>query len=195
MVSEKEALVKAIRSDRSSALVQRLLSAMCDCVVYLDTKCNIVEPCPKLANLLMRPSLASASIAKPLTEFLAPGEEPRFSNYLQQERLHALSRGEDPSWSPAQALHLNLIDASGASVPVEVFGASIQDADGVCFHLVGIKEAIESASWRPVPSSATELDAIRPKCVGRGIDELSCSNTSNGPDRVDIVEDDVFRKW
>lgn len=194
MVSEAEALAKAIRSDRSKALVERLLSAMCDCVVYLDTNCNILQPCPKLAQLLMRPSLASAAIAKPLTEFLAPDEQPRFWNYLEQERLHASSSGEKASNELARALHFNLVDASGMQVPVEVFAASIEDSDGVCFHVVGIQEAQESG-WRPIvghgPTSGTALDATRSQSVARGIDELSCSNHSNASsvtDEVEIVE-------
>ena len=87
----------------------------------------------------MRPSLASAAIAKPLTEFLAPDEQPRFWNYLEQEGLHASSSRLKASSELARALHFNLIDASGMQVPVEVFAVSIQDSDVVCVHGVVIK--------------------------------------------------------
>merc|ERR1719253_1601632 len=64
MVSEADARVQAIQSDRTAALVNRLLSAMCDCIVHLDSDLRIAEPCPKLASLLLRKSSASSMLAQ-----------------------------------------------------------------------------------------------------------------------------------
>merc|ERR1712232_371130 len=109
LCSEADALLEARRSNQASALVHRLLSALCDCIVYIDSDLRITEPCPKLATLLLRPSASSSSPDQSFLTFMPPAERERFSDYINEE----MSRQTSNKYidAPARALHLNLVDA------------------------------------------------------------------------------------
>ena len=98
MVSQAETLLEARLSNRSSALVQRVLSAMCDCTVYLDASLNISKPRPLSADMLLRRGTVSLRFAHSFVNHLPNGKaharawnlkmlEARLSN-----RSHALVR-------------------------------------------------------------------------------------------------------
>jgi hypothetical protein len=126
-------------------LVQRLLAAMCDCTVHLDTDLRIARPCPRLASLLMRPSAATPMLAQAFVEFLPHDDRPRFTGHVKGEMMQQGVTELDES--PARPLHLSLLDSKQCLVPVEVFSSFIEDTDGTSFHLVGIKE-VESLEER-----------------------------------------------
>jgi len=121
--------------------VQRLLSAMCDCTVHLDSDLCIARPCHKLAGFLLRSSTGSASVAKPFLDLLTPDDRPRFTSYIEEGIL--AQRLSDIREVPAHPLHLSLLDVNNGLVPVEVFSSFIQDAEGSPVHLVGIKQEEE----------------------------------------------------
>jgi hypothetical protein len=150
MISEVEALLEAKQSNRSSSLVRRLLSAMCDCIVHLDSHLVIVESCPKLASLLLR-SPTSPVLAQPFAQLMPPSERERFIQYLRgEESLQGSSLGNASVDSPVLALHLNLVDARGLLFPIEMFSSFVRDSDGTVFHLVGIKEDVDPQRQRGI---------------------------------------------
>jgi len=69
MLSEAQALVEVRRSRSTIALARRLLSAMCDVVVHLDSDLCLAQHCPKLASVLLRPH-SSAAMHQPFERFL-----------------------------------------------------------------------------------------------------------------------------
>ena len=82
VMTEVRALLEARRPNCVSSLVQRLLAAMCDCTVHLDSDLRIARPCPRLASLLMRPSAATPMLSQALAEFLAHDERSRKKIHL-----------------------------------------------------------------------------------------------------------------
>jgi hypothetical protein len=149
-ISEAEALLEARRSDSASALVKRLLSAMSDAVVYIDSSMNILEPCPKFSTLLLHPSPSHSSlVAKQFLDFVDGDYRDSFIQYMDQEALPQLSRTEsETSASPVRVLHVNLLDVNRKAFPVEIFTAGIQGFDGKQMHVVGVKEVLEDGRDR-----------------------------------------------
>jgi hypothetical protein len=191
MLSEAAAMSEVKRSNRSNMLVRRLLSAMCECVVHLDSDLCIAEPCPKLASLLLRRPDPCTTLARPFVAFLPSVEQDRFKRHLVEEiRVHA-------DEFSAYALHLNLLDANGLLVPVEVFSSFIQEADGSSFYLMGVKEEADVARRRDIGEglqvNTPANVSIPPHIIGmeRSIDEISRSNTSVATDNISILSDDL----
>lgn len=181
MQSEAEALLEARRTTRVSALVHRLLSAMCDAVVNLDKDLRITQPCPKLAGLLLYAGAGSSMMARRFTDLLPPAERERFTRYIAQEvRSQGMALENLMDDTPARALHLHLHDVHSTSVPVMVFSSFISDADGSNCHLVGIQveEDISAPALRtrsigePSNTRGGGVDSVN--MIGR-IDETSCS--------------------
>ena len=163
MVSKAEALLEARQSNRTRALVHRLLSAMCDCMVHLDSELRIVEPCPKLSSLLLRSSATSPLLAQSFLQFMPPDEHERFIQHIRNEELQQASSCGNAAAADllAFSLHLNLVDANGVLVPIEIFSSFVRDIDGTAFHLVGIKEDVGISSpmlaAQPPPKSIVVL--------------------------------------
>jgi len=194
MYSEAKALLEAKRADHSCILVHRLLSSMCDCVVHLDLDLSIAKPCPKLANLLFRQS-ASTMVAQPFVLYIPLAEQDRFTRHVEAERaLQVVATGEPGTNVPCHPLHLNLLDAGGMLVHVELFISVIRDANGNEFYLMGIKEDAET-QWRG-GEAVSETDPPLPQNglqQERSIDEHSCSHSSGHPSAT-IISDDVCRE-
>jgi len=118
----------------------RLLSGMCDAVVYLDTDLCIAQPCPKLAALLLRPSGASSLMALPFLDLLPAADRNGFA-----QSLNAAARGlcEDDVASPVCVTHLHLLGANQIPFAVKLFSSCTFDGQCRQYHLIGIEEDSE----------------------------------------------------
>ena len=114
--SQAKALLEVRRSNCSHTLADRLLSALCDCTVHLDSELHISKPCPHLANLLLRPSAASM-LGQQFVTLLPDVEQERFARYVAEEVMPQSSSGSLTEDLPARVLHLHLLDANGVLVP------------------------------------------------------------------------------
>ena len=140
MMSAAEALVEAKESTQPSDLVRRLLSGMCDAVVHLDANLNLTKQCPKLACLLMRPSIESCRASQPFVDSLPLAERTRFIHHFEEDVDSQLPRTGAIDGPPGRASRLHRLDASSVPVAVEILSSFVTGADNNTFHLVGIKE-------------------------------------------------------
>jgi len=132
--SEAEALSALKQSKRSSAMVHRLLSGMCDAVVHLDVNLCMTQPCPKLFSMLLRGR--ATSLNKDFVNLIQFSEQERFVCHMKQEQgfENEAMFNDD---CPACLLHTNLVDVDSTPFPVELFSICVRD--GSPCYLIGIK--------------------------------------------------------
>jgi hypothetical protein len=145
---------------------------MCDAVVHLDIDLRILEPCPKLAHLLLYPTALSGTMPLQFKDLLSPNEQDRLTSYIGEE-VNVEGANLEKNVLPARALHLHILDMNGLALPVEIFSSFISDVDDSCcsYHLVGI--CMEA---NPTSSRNT---GVSPCVQGDGLPE-AVSSTSAG---------------
>jgi len=146
--SQAKALVEAMRADRSSALVQRLLSGMCDCTVHLDSNLNFVKPCPKLASMLMR-SRYSVVQAQSFEMLLPHDQCDRFARFIKEQTTASETCTEDErNFVPSNRLHIDMLDVDANRVAFDVYCSCIQDYNGSWLYLLGMTECTDPTVWK-----------------------------------------------
>jgi len=154
---------------RSEAVAHRLLSAMCDAVVYLDHDLVIQQPSPKLEALLLRPQSASSLQGLSFQDFLLDDhEKANFNHRLSQSvQLHApWNRQNNVVASVADGLACSMPskmrDLSGSAVPVQLFYSSFQvlSTNQFC-HIIGVKEDALEERLAPMQSTNARRRTVR----------------------------------
>jgi hypothetical protein len=121
----------------------RVLSALCDSVVHLDSSLRVQRPSLKLLHMLAPDASGNPSSlqGKPLTTFM-PSEEDR-RRFLQLTSSSASGERQTQSpggGRPAAATHVQLRDCRGAVFRVELFHTHLHGAAPTHqHHLIGIR--------------------------------------------------------
>eukprot|EP00930_Biecheleria_cincta_P072614 TRINITY_DN5998_c0_g1_i2.p1 TRINITY_DN5998_c0_g1~~TRINITY_DN5998_c0_g1_i2.p1 ORF type:complete len:598 (-),score=80.26 TRINITY_DN5998_c0_g1_i2:316-2109(-) len=100
------------------------IDRMCDCFVELNSKLELLTPCPKLAAMIFHTGCLRS---RKLTEFLSPG----YDEVL--ERISSIEPGS------CELIPLRLKDCHGLAVPVHAY-FSQYDHDGSNHFLLGLAE-------------------------------------------------------
>ncbi|CAE8626248.1 unnamed protein product [Polarella glacialis] len=132
-------------NDRLSA-VRRMLTVFCDAQVLIAPSLNILGPQEMFANFLkMGSATLSASMeGVAFTSFLVPGDRSRFEEFLASGLC--TSSGIFPTALPCGSLHVQMLDATGSLLHVELFHVCIPEAKGPASHLIGIREQSEESA-------------------------------------------------
>jgi hypothetical protein len=158
--SEAEALSAVKQSKRSSAMVHRLLSGMCDAVVHLDGNLCMTQPCPKLSSMLLHGR--ATSLNTDFVNLIQLSEQDRFVCHMKEEQGfedEAIFNND----SPACLLHTNLVDVDSTPFPVELFSICVRD--GSPCYLIGIK--MESDRGHEYGFDSLQHDSFDEKEVGK----------------------------
>jgi len=130
-----EARLEVQSSKYLESTLMAVLSGTCDAVVRLSSSFEIIEPCPKLAHLLLKAgSMESANFASLL------GDDSRqvFMDRVNESR------------SLVQSQHVTMLDSSHGQVFLQLYYTKGETVTGECFYLVGVKEDLESG-WKANP--------------------------------------------
>lgn len=126
--------------------LSRVLSAMCDTVVELDSSLVVcggpANGVTKLQSLLMTSS--SVILNKPFGTFINKDDQERFRSYIDQEAESILNDELIPMQAPS--LHLDLQDKYGLRLAVQLFCSALLDADGRPMYLLGIRADTDAES-------------------------------------------------
>lgn len=133
LTAECRLQVQEKMSSTGQALVQSLLTVMCDAVVLISKDFETLEPSPKLGSILLHGR--GVPVKQNFINFLSVGDRERFKEFMN----NASSDG-------ARSLHVDLVDACGSMVSVQIFQASVVDARGDLVHMLGL---VESGRERP----------------------------------------------
>eukprot|EP00746_Dinoflagellata_sp_MGD_P155280 gnl/MRDRNA2_/MRDRNA2_85287_c0_seq1.p1 gnl/MRDRNA2_/MRDRNA2_85287_c0~~gnl/MRDRNA2_/MRDRNA2_85287_c0_seq1.p1 ORF type:complete len:607 (+),score=56.37 gnl/MRDRNA2_/MRDRNA2_85287_c0_seq1:272-1822(+) len=180
--AEVNAAWTAEKTKESYSQVSRVLGAMCDCVVGLDSSLCVtggpINGVAKLKSLLM---LTSEPHGKPFTTVISSRDRERVVQYIRGESKSASHRDERDS--RVQSCHLHLIDKYGLPVAVQLFCSALLGQDDKPIYLVGIRE-----------DSDAEVAGVR---AMRQQEALATSPVTNTPEAsllglsVDFSTDDV----
>jgi len=169
--AEARATIEAKALARSQATVQRLLSAMCDAVVQFGSDGIIRHPCPKLEVLLLKSRTRSSLQGTPFNDFFDGSERERLANFLSSmtnepygsELPNQVEVDLTKQDDVACMLHSHMRDATGTSVPVQIFHGSLRDINEEICHVVGIREDQETvSSMRPTDLPASVDSGLPP---------------------------------
>ncbi|CAE8615751.1 unnamed protein product [Polarella glacialis] len=132
-------------NDRLSA-VRRMLTVFCDAQVLIVHSLHISGPQEMFANFLkMGSATSSASLeGVAFTSFLVPGDRSRFEEFVASGLC--TSSGIFPTALPCGSLHVQMLDATGSLLHVELFHVCIPEAKGLASHLIGIREQSEESA-------------------------------------------------
>eukprot|EP00930_Biecheleria_cincta_P072618 TRINITY_DN5998_c0_g1_i6.p1 TRINITY_DN5998_c0_g1~~TRINITY_DN5998_c0_g1_i6.p1 ORF type:complete len:594 (-),score=77.07 TRINITY_DN5998_c0_g1_i6:56-1837(-) len=125
------------------------IDRMCDCFVELNSKLELLTPCPKFAAMIFH---AGCLRNRKLTEFLSPGYEEVL------ERISSIEPGR------CEVIPLCLKDSHGLAVLVHAY-FSQYDHDGSSHFLLGLTEIQEyggctrMSSAPPPPELASDAEA------------------------------------
>ena len=137
MYAEATAAYEARESKNHLAQASRLLSAVCDAVVRLDSEWAISEPAPKLASLLLVQDSSRSLHNRSFMDFL-PHERDR--DQIQAYAEQALRSDMPSSDEPAGSRHVHLRGSHSISIKAEIFMVSFRDFDLSTHHLIGVRE-------------------------------------------------------
>lgn len=137
--------IEAQSSLRSKDTAERLLSVLCDAVVNVGPKLEIVQPCLKLDAILSR-QCVSFDLA------IHASDRERFSEFLKSVVLPA-SKLAGSAEAAASSLHLHLCDAHGRQIPVQIFMVSCYDSREMLCYIMGIKEEASFACSSQTPDA------------------------------------------
>ena len=136
------AMMNSSFSVRSEATSKEMLNLICDAVVTLDESLRLQDPSPALAALLFRTSRQSL-IGVAFEEFVREVDRARFQEFMAGTVL-------------SQCLHLDLNDANGSRVAVQLFHSRLEGILGQTTHVLGVREEADGQYVRPLP----EMDDI-----------------------------------
>eukprot|EP00928_Gymnodinium_smaydae_P049947 TRINITY_DN33558_c0_g1_i1.p1 TRINITY_DN33558_c0_g1~~TRINITY_DN33558_c0_g1_i1.p1 ORF type:complete len:609 (+),score=67.36 TRINITY_DN33558_c0_g1_i1:86-1912(+) len=146
--SDARSAILTNAASQGETIARSLLSATCDVVVLLDPDRKIVSPAPKLAMMLMRHQSLQALEGVVFDELVCDDDLERMHEFLQSREI----RGTDSDIAPT--LHLNLKDALGNQVCVQIFVKSFSGIGGIVQHMLGIREIGETGRCVPSPDFA-----------------------------------------
>lgn len=172
-LSEADAIFRERCASRSEAVVQSLLSGMCDAVLALKEDLTIRDACPRLASLLLRPDLSRPPGAdRFFTRYLAEDDVPRFQAFIEAKEAGA---------DPARSIRVHLLDSVNTRVQVEIFHARMKDLDNNLYHVLGVVEDTDKEEKPGAAASAqrTPRDSMSPTMSDA---ESSESGSGSGSD-------------
>uniref|UniRef100_A0A7S1MPP2 Uncharacterized protein n=1 Tax=Alexandrium catenella TaxID=2925 RepID=A0A7S1MPP2_ALECA len=156
--AEAQGVVQTKKSDHSLALVEQVLSSMCDAVPQLDADLRLAHPCPSLSALLLRggpiapgvkfTDLISSEDAERLCSCLAraPPKRPSEESVGGAGGRGAKVRQATAPDSFAGLCHVRLRGANNFHLPVSVFYGCACGPDGQPTFLLGIREDCEDGT-------------------------------------------------
>mmetsp|Transcript_4380 Transcript_4380/g.9895 ORF Transcript_4380/g.9895 Transcript_4380/m.9895 type:complete len:552 (-) Transcript_4380:72-1727(-) len=119
-------------SEKQRQGFSHLLNRLCDCLLQLGPRFEIIEPCPNLAAMLF------LTTGRPL-------QGSRFCDYLASEddrdRFVAALGSNTSETESSGILPTHLRDAQSREVQVHIYYTSFHDKDGSLYHIIGIVEA------------------------------------------------------
>lgn len=180
LMKEARAIVGEMQASRSQANVQNLLTVMCDAVVELHSDFTVKSGGQGLHAMLLRQPLPVGSEAPSFTKYMAEDDISRFQTFVDA----CLTQ---PGFS--HMLHVNLIDAIGTSVKVQLFHTSVTDLDDKANHWLGITEerGQERDFFPQITSPRSDTPPMRQldQCLQlEPVDEVSSETMSRGSSRV-----------
>jgi hypothetical protein len=121
--------------------VERILCALCDAVVELDSDFCITKASPQLAHLMsptvpLQPETLEGSL---LASHLASQSDRDKFNALVSSATAPPSTGEFVK-GPTSAVRVNLHHKIGREVPIEIFHVQSESPNDTSKHLAGIRE-------------------------------------------------------
>jgi hypothetical protein len=152
-----KASVKAnIETEDVQEALHRVLSALCDADVNLNTDLMVQNPSQQLLHMLAPEAKGDVSILqdKDFSAFIPSAEDRR--RFL--EFTSSSSAGPAQSASTAAAAHVQLCDVRGNSFRADLFHTHLQ-VNSTLFHLIGIRysesrcEYPDSSTFQTVPEN------------------------------------------
>merc|ERR1711957_864817 len=138
--AEAKAVYATEQSQNSDRHVSKVLSAMCDVVITLDSSLRITggpgNGFAKLQHLLMLTSPEFCN--KSFLDFMNSADQERFISYTDRE-AGSINKSEEVS-TQAQSCHLHFKDRFCIPVAVQVFCSALLDYDGQPMYFLGIRE-------------------------------------------------------
>jgi len=137
--------LEILAQDSSNELraVKRLLGTICDVVVELDSKLNLVHHSPRLSDILISASGRSLQ-GLAIQEFM-PSDDDRKEFVV---RMHS---GSDEASAHADVFHTKLRDSSGSNIAMEFFSVQFRGPDTRMRHLLGMREFTDIHPLTPSP--------------------------------------------
>lgn len=167
------ALLEAQSSKYLETAAMAVMKSTCDAVARLSSSYELIEPCPKLAHLLLRAGTM---------------ESTNFAELLDEDsQLVFKSWAEGEHHDTVQSQHVSMRDVNGSRVSLQLFYVAGEMAAGERFFIVGVKEDLE-ANWnmepRPPPKTQQEVPMALPLTFAPG----SNLNLSEVPIMQDVSD-------
>eukprot|EP00930_Biecheleria_cincta_P057402 TRINITY_DN43346_c0_g1_i1.p1 TRINITY_DN43346_c0_g1~~TRINITY_DN43346_c0_g1_i1.p1 ORF type:complete len:540 (+),score=57.77 TRINITY_DN43346_c0_g1_i1:134-1753(+) len=152
-----------------------IMDYLCDCVVNINSACELLQDCPKLSALLFRtqPACKGSRLGELLTN---DAEAQRF-----QARL--LQAGE--SRQPGVIL-LSFCDGDNRHVQVHVYHACFENEQGQTCHTLGLVESQEFSVSEGL-SASPNLAGLSGEFDGDSSSSSDCSSFSETPEMLSKV--------
>eukprot|EP00928_Gymnodinium_smaydae_P062400 TRINITY_DN46277_c0_g1_i1.p1 TRINITY_DN46277_c0_g1~~TRINITY_DN46277_c0_g1_i1.p1 ORF type:complete len:609 (+),score=51.33 TRINITY_DN46277_c0_g1_i1:25-1851(+) len=188
---EATAVVLEKQSSLAMQIVDSLLGALCDAVVYLNSRLEIVGDVRMLEAMLLRQG-GRGLVGSDFTSLLVEEDRPQFSNHFQTSAgLTAV----------VTAFHVRLRSSMGTRVAVRLYSAGFQRLDGQCGYVVGICEASREEACRdmfPQPCQQVTAAPVAPmSCLseaeaGSQASKSTCSQAETVPEFAGVSVDDLI---
>mmetsp|Transcript_112880 Transcript_112880/g.218759 ORF Transcript_112880/g.218759 Transcript_112880/m.218759 type:complete len:604 (+) Transcript_112880:43-1854(+) len=138
---------------QNEAVIERLLTGMCDAVVRLRSNFTIERHSPQLAALLLHaPSKSLEGV--PFQDLLQEDDRTAFCKKLADStKASTASENSDAITHANMSCSLpgNMRDSSGNRVPVQLVYTSVQDVNDEFVHVIGIREDSVEEQLAPMP--------------------------------------------
>eukprot|EP00403_Amphidinium_massartii_P025817 CAMPEP_0178395120 /NCGR_PEP_ID=MMETSP0689_2-20121128/13056_1 /TAXON_ID=160604 /ORGANISM="Amphidinium massartii, Strain CS-259" /LENGTH=536 /DNA_ID=CAMNT_0020015767 /DNA_START=245 /DNA_END=1856 /DNA_ORIENTATION=- len=141
-----KAQLEASASQQYSAAANHLLSSMCDAVVCLSDKYEVIEGDRSLACLLQRREGLQPCLGMSFREIItSDADVATFESLMEQ-----------PCSDFARTVHITLRDSYSIAFPVQVYHAPALSADKRRIHILGLRESGDVLRSAPATHIAAE---------------------------------------
>eukprot|EP00930_Biecheleria_cincta_P095212 TRINITY_DN8720_c0_g1_i4.p1 TRINITY_DN8720_c0_g1~~TRINITY_DN8720_c0_g1_i4.p1 ORF type:complete len:502 (+),score=64.92 TRINITY_DN8720_c0_g1_i4:30-1508(+) len=152
--------IEGILHNSAHSAAKSLLSNLCDVVVELDSELRIVSGAAKLATVLLRSSHTTLS-GLHFHTVMSSEDSARFLRQVQAPSLQ--------EENPCHIIHVNMRDAWGNPMKMELFSVEFNTLDEGPHHFVGVREFTDSS---PMRLDVVAEDAF-PEAVRQGGPDVS----------------------
>ncbi|CAE8604902.1 unnamed protein product [Polarella glacialis] len=138
-------------TDKMSA-VRRMLTVFCDAQVYINSSLELIGQQEVFANFL-KVRCGKTLEGMEFISLLCEADRQRFRDFSRNGA--SVSSGIFPTALPCGSLHVQMSDATGSLLDVELYHVCIPERNGGLGHLIGIQE-----QSREVTATATAAEQV-----------------------------------